>query len=127
VFVGVGGKGLALSGARLPCSVHPPLFWTECWGGGCFLCRWLHVRVLHRALPRSCCPGVTLLQASFRGHAQRKHLNGELVVTLLRGMKLANKELFGKMDPVSAGRLPCHERTLPRPCGLVAQFALMVH
>jgi hypothetical protein len=44
--------------------------------------------------------GAVLLQAAFRGRQARSIFHGHLVLTILRGVKLANKELLGKMDPV---------------------------
>jgi hypothetical protein len=46
------------------------------------------------------CSGAVLLQAAFRGRQARSLFHGHLVLTVLRGIKLANKELLGKMDPV---------------------------
>ena len=46
--------------------------------------------------------GVTLLQATFRGRKERATLYGTLLISPLRATKLANKELLGKMDVVSA-------------------------
>jgi hypothetical protein len=56
-----------------------------------------------RWLPLPCCPvGVTLLQATFRGRKERSRVFGDLLVSPLRGIKLADKELFSKMDVVGA-------------------------
>ncbi len=40
-----------------------------------------------------------MFQSAFRGRKARQHLAGVLTVTVLRGIKLADRELFGKQDP----------------------------
>ena len=47
----------------------------------------------------------TLFQAAFRGRRSRKTRRGILTVTVLRGIKLADRELFGKQDPYVILRL----------------------
>jgi hypothetical protein len=43
--------------------------------------------------------GATLLQAAFRGKLARDTHKGTMTVTVVRGIKLADRELFGKQDP----------------------------
>jgi hypothetical protein len=47
----------------------------------------------------SVCSAVTVIQAHVRGHDARTEAEGVLVLTVLRGIKLKDRELFGKQDP----------------------------
>jgi hypothetical protein len=47
----------------------------------------------------TCVPAVTTIQARVRGHDARTEAEGILILTVLRGIKLKDRELFGKQDP----------------------------
>ena len=58
-----------------------------------------------------------MLQATFRGRSARAVMQGVLVVTLVRGVKLANKEVFGKQNPyVLLSLLAANGTTPPFHC-----------
>ncbi len=46
-----------------------------------------------------CIAAVASLQAAFKGKLERSRVCGQMFVTALRGLKLADRELFGKQDP----------------------------